>query len=62
MNSAWHLIRRNPLATAGLVLIAVFFLLALLAPLIASQDPAHIDLPSRLQNASHAHWLGTDEL
>src|SRR4051812_49513906 len=62
MNSAWQLIRRNPLATAGLVLIAIFFSIALLAPWISPQDPAYIDLPSRLQNASHAHWFGTDEL
>src|SRR5256885_9596969 len=62
MRSAWQLIRRNPLASIGLVLIAIFFALALLAPWLAPQDPAHIDLPSRLQNASHAHWLGTDEL
>jgi peptide/nickel transport system permease protein len=62
VNSAWQLIRRNPLASIGLVLIAIFVSLALLAPWISPQDPAHIDLPSRLQNASHAHWLGTDEL
>jgi peptide/nickel transport system permease protein len=62
MNSAWQLIRRNPMATVGLVLIAIFFSLALLAPWISPQDPAHIDLPSRLQSASHAHWFGTDEL
>ena len=62
MKSAWELIRRNPLASVGLVLIAIFFSLALLAPWLSPQDPAHIDLPSRLQNGSHAHWLGTDEL
>ena len=62
MNSAWQLIRRNPLATAGLVLIAIFFSMALLAPWISPQDPAHIDLPSRLQDSSASHWFGTDEL
>ena len=62
MNSAWQLIRRNPLATAGLVLIAIFFSMALLAPWISPQDPAHIDLPSRLQDSSGSHWFGTDEL
>jgi len=62
VNSAWQLIRRNPLATAGMVLIAIFVSMALLAPWISPQDPAHIDLPSRLQAASHAHWFGTDEL
>jgi peptide/nickel transport system permease protein len=62
VNTAWQMIRRNPLATAGLVLIASFFLMALLAPWISPQDPAHINLPSRLQNASVSHWFGTDEL
>jgi peptide/nickel transport system permease protein len=62
VNSAWQLIRRNPLATAGLVLVAIFFSMALLAPWISPQDPAHIDLPSRLQSHSASHWFGTDEL
>ena len=62
MNSAWQLIRHNPLATAGLVLIAIFFSMALLAPWISPQDPAHIDLPSRLESHSASHWFGTDEL
>jgi peptide/nickel transport system permease protein len=45
-----------------MVLIAIFVSMALLAPWISPQDPAHIDLPSRLQNSSGAHWFGTDEL
>jgi len=62
VKSAWQLIRHNRLATAGLVVIALFFSMALLASWISPQDPAHIDLPSRLQHASAAHWFGTDEL
>jgi peptide/nickel transport system permease protein len=54
--------RRNRLATAGMILVAVFVLFALFAPWIAPQDPAAIDLPSRLQPPSAAHWFGTDEL
>jgi peptide/nickel transport system permease protein len=54
--------RRNRLATAGMILVAVFVLFALFAPWIATQDPAAIDLPSRLQPPSAAHWFGTDEL
>ena len=54
--------RHNPLAAAGVVLVIVFVVCALFAPWIAPQDPAAIDLPSRLSSASHAHWLGTDEL
>ena len=54
--------RHNPLATMGAVLVIVFVIFALFAPWIAPQDPAHIDLPSRLQSPSTAHWCGTDEL
>src|ERR1700726_316036 len=54
--------RHNPLATTGAVLVVIFVIFALCAPWIAPQDPAHIDLPSRLQSPSTAHWCGTDEL
>ena len=54
--------RHNRLATAGLILVAVFVIFALLAPWIAPQSPSQIDLPSRLQPPSAAHWFGTDEL
>jgi peptide/nickel transport system permease protein len=54
--------RRNPLAAIGVVLIAIFVVFALFAPWIAPQDPASINLPARLDPASRAHWLGTDEL
>jgi len=54
--------RHNPLAAAGVVLIVVFLVLAVFAPWIAPQDPAAIDLPTRLDTPSSAHWFGTDEL
>jgi len=52
----------NLLATAGAAMIVVFVVLALFAPWIAPQDPAHIDLPARLMGPSSSHWFGTDEL
>ena len=52
----------NLLAMAGAVMIAVFVLCAVFAPWLAPQDPASIDLPSRLMGPSAAHWFGTDEL
>ncbi len=52
----------NRLATAGAVMITVFVACAIFAPWIAPQDPAYIDLPSRLMGPSAAHWFGTDEL
>ena len=52
----------NLLATIGVVLVLIFVIFALFAPWIAPQDPAHIDLPTRLSRPSSAHWCGTDEL
>lgn len=46
----------------GVVLVLVFVIFALFAPWIAPQDPAMIELPSRLSSPSFSHWLGTDEL
>jgi len=54
--------RSNPLATTGVVLVAIFVIFALFAPWIAPYDPAAIDLPTRLSPPSAAHWFGTDEL
>lgn len=61
-NTAATLGRRNVLASIGMVLVVVFVLFALFAPWIAPQNPSNIDLPSRLQPPSGAHWFGTDEL
>lgn len=41
---------------------ALFVFSAVFAPWITPQDPAHIDLPNRLQTPSPSHWCGTDEL
>jgi len=54
--------RHNPLAAVGVVLVVIFVILALFAPWIAPQDPAHIELPTRLSSPSTVHWFGTDEL
>jgi len=54
--------RHNPLAASGVVLVVIFVILATFAPWIAPQDPAHIELPTRLSSPSTVHWFGTDEL
>lgn len=53
---------RNKLAALGTILVCVFVVFALLAPIIAPNDPARLDLATRLQAPSHSHWFGTDEL
>ena len=54
--------RHNPLAAIGVVLVSIFVFAAIFAAWISPQDPAHIDLPNRLQSPTAQHWCGTDEL
>lgn len=53
---------RYRLALAGGLLVVLFALLALLAPLLTTYDPARIDLNHRLAAPTAAHLFGTDEL
>lgn len=52
--------RRNKTIVFGMVVLAVFVLAAIFAPLIAG-DPFHIDPANRLKPPSDAHWFGTDQ-
>jgi ABC-type dipeptide/oligopeptide/nickel transport system permease subunit len=47
-------------ARFGISVVVIMVLAAIAAPLIANQDPLHIDLAHLLQRPSAAHWLGTD--
>ncbi len=58
----WLVVRRQPLAAAGVALLVVFVVCAVFAPWLAPQDPAQLDLTGRLVGPSWAHWFGTDEL
>lgn len=53
---------RSPLTVAGLVLILLFALSALSAPLLAPADPLEQDLSLRLKPPAPAHLLGADQL
>jgi peptide/nickel transport system permease protein len=54
--------RRNRLAMSGLVVITVFLLMAIFAPLFATHDPAAVAISERLAGPSVEHWFGTDNL
>jgi peptide/nickel transport system permease protein len=58
----WCDFRGNPLAMAGLVMAVLLITASMLAPLIATYDPAAQELTNRLAMPSAAHWFGTDEL
>ena len=50
------------MATVGLSMVTLLIVFAIFAPWVAPQDPAGIDLPTRLEPPSGQHWFGTDEL
>jgi peptide/nickel transport system permease protein len=52
-------VRRNPLATAGIVILAAYVLLALVGPLVV-QSPIDTNPQSALLPPSAEHWFGTD--
>ncbi len=58
----WLTFRRNPIAMAGLIIIAGLVLAALFAPLLTASDGLQPNLGQRLQPASWEHWFGTDQL
>ena len=53
---------KKPSARVGGTIVLVLIVCALLAPVIAGQDPLRTDALNRLQPPSAAHWLGTDEV
>ena len=59
-NAAWEL-WRNRLATVGAVMVLILFLVAVLAPLIATHDPVKQNYREMLQGPSAAHYFGTDK-
>jgi peptide/nickel transport system permease protein len=58
----WRRFRRHRLALASLIYLTLFYLAALLTPVIAPFDPDQIDLLNKLVTTSGEHWLGTDQL
>jgi peptide/nickel transport system permease protein len=57
----WRRFRRRPAAVAGLVLVALFLLLAVVGPFVTA-DPAAQDYNAPLAPPSGGHLLGTDDL
>ncbi len=58
----WWRLRRNPQAVAGLIIVGVLALVAVLHPWLAPYDPAQVNIRHILEPPSRAHWFGTDEL
>lgn len=58
----WGRFARRPAALFGLIIIGLFLLAAVAAPLLATHPPEEADFFRARQKPSAEHWLGTDEL
>jgi len=56
----WKRFRRHKLAMAGVIVLTVWVLLAVLAPIVGRYSPDAINLANRNLSPSSSHWLGTD--
>ena len=59
---AWHRLRKNRMAVASAVILAVLSLLSVLAPWIAPYSYEEQNLALRAVPPRSSHWLGTDAL
>lgn len=59
-NALWLAFRRNRLSWLGFALLAIVVLAAILAPLVAPNDPLQQQIAHRLEPPSAQFWLGTD--
>jgi peptide/nickel transport system permease protein len=55
-------VRRQPVGTLGIVIVALFGLAGLLADWVAPYNPTANDFAAMTEAPSWAHWLGTDQL
>jgi peptide/nickel transport system permease protein len=62
MQGFWHRALRHKSFVAGGLLTALLAAMALLSLVWTPYPVAEIDIPSKLQPPSAAHWLGTDSL
>lgn len=60
--SLWRIILRNKLAVAGSIVVLLWVILAIFAPLLTRYDPiTSQDAYNTLSSPSNAHWMGTDD-
>jgi peptide/nickel transport system permease protein len=62
LRQVWRHLRRNRLAMVGLVVLAIFLLSAIFAPLLTPYDPIKTDFGNALSHPSSENLLGTDWL
>lgn len=56
----WRRLKRNKMAVASLILLAIIVLMAIFAPFLTKYEYAKQDLRAILQGPGADHWFGTD--
>jgi peptide/nickel transport system permease protein len=62
LRDAWRRLSRDKLAIVGMIIIGIFVICAVFAPLLAPYDPTEQTILLRRQLPSGAHWMGLDEV
>ncbi len=62
LSLVWLRFKKNKLSVIGLIIIAIIFFTALLAPVLTPYNPYQIDMTNRLSSPSSSNLLGTDAL
>ena len=57
-----QLFLRNPMGMFGFILVLLFFVAAIFAPVLATHDTLALDIPNRLSGPTLENWAGTDQL
>lgn len=57
-----YFVRRNPTMTAGILVVVVMAILAVIAPVVAIRNPQALDTANRLLAPSREYYFGTDHL
>ena len=58
----WRYFKRNKLAVAGISVVFMVFIVAIVSPLIAPYDPAEIRVDAKFVPPCREHLMGTDNL
>jgi peptide/nickel transport system permease protein len=58
----WRSLMADPMSLLGAILVFMFVMMALFAPIIAPHDPLKIDVAHKFASPSLSHWAGTDQL
>lgn len=61
-NRTWKKFKTNPIGWFGLIIIIVFIILAISAPMLTHYDPIKTNWLAVRQPPSAQYWLGTDEI